>query len=113
MMDLSFVRSQRSVPDRRLCGMLTDMMPKLSDEQRLALDQQAGTPLHVIDPVKNVEYVLVPAEVYQRLRVFLEPGDFEVRDTYPAQDRALGAGGWDDPAMDIYNDYDAHRPQQP
>jgi hypothetical protein len=35
--------------------------------------------------------------------------EFDVRETYAAQDAALGAAGWDDPELDIYNEYDADR----
>jgi hypothetical protein len=33
---------------------------------------------------------------------------FDIRETYPAQEHVAAAAGWDDPAMDDYND-DAHR----
>jgi hypothetical protein len=88
------------------------MMPNLSDEQRSAIEQQAGGPSYVVDPVKHTEYVLIPAEVYQRVRALLETEEFDLRETYAAQDQSLGAAGWNDPAMDAYNDYDAHRPPQ-
>jgi len=84
------------------------MTPKLSDEQRAALEQQAGRPVLVIDPVRQAEYVLIPAETYQRMRALLAPEHFDIRATYTAQEQALGAGGWNDPALDAYNDYDAH-----
>ena len=34
---------------------------------------------------------------------------FDVRESYPLQDRVAHAEGCDDPIMDAYNDYDAHR----
>ncbi len=40
----------------------------------------------------------------------LESDEFDIRETYAAQEQALGNAGWNDPAMDAYNDYDAHRP---
>ena len=36
--------------------------------------------------------------------------EFDVKDWYEAQSRALAAAGWDDPELDVYNDYDANRP---
>jgi hypothetical protein len=36
------------------------------------------------------------------------PDDAEVRDAYPAVDRAFAAG-WDDPRMDDYDRYEAQR----
>jgi hypothetical protein len=85
------------------------MIPKLSDEQRQALEEQQGKPLLVEDTVKQTHYVLIPAETYQRVRALFETGVFDVRDTYVAMEQAFGSAGWDDPAMDAYNDYDAHR----
>jgi hypothetical protein len=37
---------------------------------------------------------------------------FDIRESYPAQEQVAAAAGWDDPAMDDYNDYDAHRKAQ-
>lgn len=42
-------------------------------------------------------------ETYQKVRGLLEAGDLDIRETYTAQERALGAAGWDDPALDAYN----------
>ncbi|HEX5447526.1 MAG TPA: hypothetical protein VFW87_27170 [Pirellulales bacterium] len=82
------------------------MTPILSDEQRVALERLSGGPLFVDDPVKHVQYVLIPAEAYQKARGILEADTLDLRETYAAQERALGAAGWDDPALDAYNDYD-------
>ena len=86
------------------------MMTTLSDEQRIALEQLSGGPLFVDDPIKHIQYVLIPAETYQKVLSLLEGDELDIRDTYAAQERALGNAGWDDPALDAYNDYDSHRP---
>ncbi len=39
----------------------------------------------------------------------LTDDEFGIRDAYPLQERVAAAAGWDDPAMDDYNDYNAHR----
>ena len=36
--------------------------------------------------------------------------DFDIRETYAAQDAAL-TKVWDAPALDVYNDYDANKPK--
>ena len=87
------------------------MTPKLSDEQRQAIEEHQGEPVYVVDTVKQTQYVLIPAEAYQRMRALFESDTFDIRETYVAQEQALGKAGWDDPAMDAYNDYDSHRPQ--
>ena len=65
--------------------------------------------MRVVHPGTHKVYVLVTAETFDRLRPLLEE-DFEVRETYAAQDAAL-AKVWDDPELDAYADYDRHRPQ--
>jgi hypothetical protein len=88
------------------------MTPKLSNEQRQAIEEQHGGPVLVVDGVTHEQYVLLPAEIYQRLRLFVEAEGFDIRETYPLQDNVAAEAGWDDPAMDDYNDYDAHRKSQ-
>jgi hypothetical protein len=34
---------------------------------------------------------------------------FRLPETYPAQERAAGAAGWDDPELNEYDEYDEHR----
>ena len=87
------------------------MTVKLSPEQEEALKQHGHCPVEVVDRSGNVAYVLVPAEDYERIRPLLEGDEFDVRETYPVQEKVARAEGWADPAMDDYDDYDAHRRQ--
>ena len=89
----------------------TYMTPKLTEEMREAIRQQAGQPVTVEDEQNHLHYVLLPLEVYQRVRTVFADEQFDVVDTYAAQSAVAGAAGWDDPEMDVYDDYDAHRPQ--
>jgi len=66
----------------------------------------AHEPARVTDPHTQQPFVLVPAEEYDRMAQAEELA--ALRETYPAQDAVARANGWDDPEMDIYNDYDAH-----
>ena len=89
------------------------MTPKLSNEQRQAInEQQPGEPLYVIDTDTQEDWVLVPDGTYQKIRALLGDDTFDIRETYPLQEKVAGAAGWDDPAMDDYNDYAAHRKMQ-
>ncbi len=45
------------------------------------------------------------AEDYKRLRALVED-DFNIRDTYAAQFASAMRAGWNDPAMDDYDNYD-------
>ena len=82
------------------------MTVKLPDELRSVLSGHPGEPLVVVDEQTKVAYVLVPAEEFQRLRTASED---ELGDTYAAQMESALLAGWDDPRMEEYNDYDAHR----
>jgi hypothetical protein len=81
------------------------MAPKLTDEQRDALNREPGRPVQVVDPATNAVFYLVSGEQFSHLKALLEPEPFDIRDTYAAQDHALRSV-WDDPALDIYNESD-------
>src|SRR4051812_13376155 len=98
----------RMVPFRRDVT-LAFMAPKLSDEQRQAIEEHGGEPVYVDDPVKRVQYVLVPANVFERLRVLMTAQVFDLVETYPGQEQTLSTAGWDDPQMDAYDRYDDYR----
>ena len=83
------------------------MAIRLPDELRSAINSQGGAPLHLIDEETQAAYVLLPADEFARLR----PAGVqsELDDTYAAQIESAMRGGWADPEMDEYNDYDSHR----
>ena len=83
------------------------MSIELTEEQQRALDAEGGTPT-VIDPRTKSAYVLVRREAYDRIRTLLED-DFTVEDAFRAQLESAAAAGWDDPAMDAYNELDPRR----
>jgi hypothetical protein len=87
------------------------MAPILTPEQQGALDAQPNVPLRVIDPRNQAVYVLLSAEQYGKVKALFENGDYDLRETYPAQMESAMRAGWGDPAMDAYNDYDANRGQ--
>ena len=83
------------------------MSIELSNDQRQAVDAN-GTPLKVIHPRTGAVYVLVDESAFQRIQSLF--GE-DLSDTYQAQLESAMRAGWDDPAMDEYNDYDRHRQQ--
>jgi hypothetical protein len=85
------------------------MNPKLTAEMRDALLQQPGKPVTVEDDQTHLRYVLIQLNVYERVRSIFADESFDLTDTYGAQFAAAGAAGWDDPEMDVYDDYDARR----
>jgi hypothetical protein len=93
------------------------MTPKISEDLRQAFEEQGGAPLYLEDAA-NHRYVLLRAEQFEKVKVLF--GDVEedqegegddVRAFYPLIEQSFGRAGWDDPEMDDYNDYDAHRPK--
>ena len=82
----------------------------LSAEQRQAVADHPGEPVELVDEVSRARYVLVPGEQFDRIKALLTTDEFELSETYAAQSQSLGEAGWDDPELDIYNDYDANRP---
>jgi hypothetical protein len=50
------------------------------------------------------------SEQYENLSaLFAEGEEFDARELYPLMARSAAAAGWDDPDLDVYNDYDAHK----
>ena len=88
------------------------MTPKLTDDQQQALEERGGAPLYLEDAM-NHRYVLMRAEQFEKFKAFFEDGreESDVHALYPLVEQSFGKAGWDDPEMDDYNDYDAHRPK--
>jgi hypothetical protein len=86
------------------------MVLKLSDEIRSALEQQPDSPLTLEDERTRAAYVVIPAQLFERVRGLLYDDDpFEITETYAAQSAVAGATGWDAPGMEMYDDFDRHR----
>ena len=80
-------------------------MTRLTRKQSSAIRAAVETPVRVVDPATNTEYVLLRADFYERVRhLFDDPAD-----AFMAQIESAAAAGWDDPAMDVYNDLDPRR----
>ncbi len=92
------------------CGYTAIMITELTKELREELAQHGEGPIRLVNPDTQRVYVLLDAEVFERVKALLSDDAFDVRDTYAAQDGAL-AKVWDDPELDAYADYDQHRPQ--
>jgi hypothetical protein len=80
------------------------MSVELTEAQRKALEARPNEPLRLIDPCTRRAYVLLPADVYDRLLAQQE--EDELSETYAAQMESALRAGWDDPAMDDYNNYE-------
>ena len=85
-------------------------MTILSTEQQRALHDNADRPLQVVDPGTKKVYVLVSADVFERIKPLIGEEEFDIRETYAAQFAAMSTPEcWDAPGMELYDDYDAHK----
>ena len=78
-------------------------MTTITPEIRQAIEQAGESPVPLTDPETNSVYLIIRAEVYERMRALRD--DPEIRDAYPLMDQVAANEGWDDPSMNIYNDY--------
>jgi hypothetical protein len=83
-------------------------MIELTLEQRLTISNEGETPHRAIDPDTQTAYVLIREEVFARVAALLVEQDDNkfLGDMYCHAMEVFGRDGWDDPAMDIYNDLD-------
>ena len=87
-------------------------MTNLSTELQQALHDNPDRPLQVVDPGTNKVYVLVSADVFERIKPLIGEEEFDIRETYAAQFAAMSTPEcWDAPGMEVYDNYDAHKPE--
>ena len=81
----------------------------LTDQQWADVQREGEQPVRVSDPAQQASFVLVKAEVYERFKSLFEedPVTYEER-LFHLQQFGRRAG-WDDPAMDVYDDLDPRR----
>lgn len=79
-------------------------MIELTEQQR----QELKNPVPCArDPLTNETYVLVRAELYERIKGLLDEDWAE--DAYRAAMAVFARDGWDDPRMDVYDALDPRR----
>jgi hypothetical protein len=77
-------------------------MIELTQEQHKALTQNGSEPVRALDRAANVEYVLIRADVYERLKSLL--GD-NLPDTAALMNEVMAEDDAKDPYLDSYQDY--------
>jgi hypothetical protein len=81
------------------------MTPKLTDEMRSALQAHPDRPVTVEDEQTQAHYVLLPADVYERVAALVyDDSDPDLREFLPLAHEAF-ADDWDAPGMDAYETY--------
>lgn len=83
----------------------------ITPEQRQAIEDAGHAPVRLEDPETKARYILMTAEDFERVRSLVDRAGATKPDNlqayYPMMDRVASAEGWDDPAMDIYDDEDS------
>src|SRR5205814_7121195 len=79
-------------------------MIELTEQQRQEVRQANGEAARAIDPGTKQEYVLIRVELYERLKSLLyDDGDWTPEEQLSLLAESGKRAGWDDPAMDIYD----------
>jgi hypothetical protein len=81
-------------------------MAELTPDLRQLIERAGEDPVRIEDPVSQTAYVILKADVYDRIRALL---DEDVRAAYPLAMKVFGQDGWDDPQMDEYNALDPRK----
>jgi len=86
-------------------------MIELTLEQGKAVGRQGESPPRAVDPGTQTTYVLIREEIYNRIKALFaeEESNQFVSDMYPHALEVFGKEGWDDPAMEVYNELDPRR----
>ena len=85
-------------------------MLELTEEQRQELRQANGREVRLLDPEAGREYVILPAELFDRVKSLLyDDGDWTPEEQLRLLAESGKRAGWDDPEMDVYDSYDENR----
>jgi hypothetical protein len=76
-------------------------MPTLSPEQKQAVVLAGDTPIPITDPDSDASYVLIRAEVFERILAAAE-GDLDPREYYPVIDLIMAKDDANDPYLSTY-----------
>lgn len=85
------------------------MSVPLTEPLQHALDQRPGEPLRLVDPRTQTAYVLLRADLYERVRTLIEQEDLTPEEKLSLLAESGCRAGWDAPEMDDYDNYDENR----
>jgi len=81
----------------------------LTEEQRREVQLATEEPPRFVDPDTSIEYVILPVQIYERIKPLLTDEPLSEADERRLLLDVGTHAGWDDPIMDIYNDLDPRR----
>jgi hypothetical protein len=77
-------------------------MIELTEQQRRELAQSPETPPRVVDPATQAAYVLLPVDLYERVRSIVEDEEIDMAKVGLLVDRAMREDDTGDPTLDFY-----------
>ena len=85
-------------------------MITLTKELQQAVQDANGQPIRLTDPKTHLEYVVLPAEIFDRVQhVFSDANPLTIEEQRALLVQVGLSVGWDDPKMDAYNELDPRR----
>ena len=85
-------------------------MITLTEELQQAVQAANAQPVRLVDPETRLEYVVLPAEVFDRVQhVFYDANPLTIEEQRALLVQVGLSVGWDDPEMDVYNELDPRR----
>jgi hypothetical protein len=81
------------------------MTIELTDPLRQAVHAHPDEPIRMVDPGTHAEYVLIRAELFERMEQLV---GIDPRVSYPLIDESFREG-WDEPKMAEYDNYEARK----
>ena len=85
-------------------------MIALTKELQQAVQDANEQPIRLVDPETSLEYVVLPAEIFDRVqKVFYDANPLTIEEQRALLAKVGLSVGWDNPEMDIYNKLDPRR----
>lgn len=69
-----------------------------------------GTPAYIVDPRTKATFVLLSTAQYDKFRALLNDEQLDISQAYPLMDEVARSEGWDDPEMDVYDQFAGPQP---
>ena len=89
------------------------IMIALTKELQQAVQEADEQPIRLVDPRTNLEYVVLPAEIFDRVQhVFYDANPLRIEEQRALLVKVGLSVGWDDPEMDVYNKFDPRRDRE-
>ena len=88
-------------------------MIALTKELQQAVQKADEQPIRLVDPRTNLEYVVLLAEIFDRVQgVLYDANPLTIEEQRALLVKVGLSVGWDDPEMDVYNKLDPRRDRE-